>query len=320
MDSARRVTPGRIRRLIEELTEEVGGAVERSSAPDALADELDYALHPPRHERRVPSYGALVQPTADRSEWGAATGLGIAVDDTRVRHDDEVRRYADGLTSWTVRDPDGIAALAVFDRSAGSERDLVVLAAATGAMIVQRHPSGEVRVVGSFGVARWDGVGWHVEPPVGSWLSPSCSAPTVDQQVLELLLWFAVHDLGARGVGAMLVLGLDESSPAGLERRMPPPPPLSIRRPSDLGPLRHVLTQLDGAALFDRHGALLDLGVRFVPSERAEREVAPQGGTRHTTGRRISADDPDAIVIVVSEDGPVTVFRGGESAGTSPED
>lgn len=317
VDSHRHVSAGRLRRLIEELTEEALGAVQRSSAPEALADELDYALHPPRHERRIPSYGSLVLPSVERARWSEATGLTIAVDDTRVRHDDEVRRYADGLTSWTIRDGDGISALAVFDRSAGSERDLVVLAAATGAMIVQRHPSGEVRVVGSFGVARWDGVGWHVEPPVASWLAPSVDECGCGPGVLERLLRFAVHDLGARGIGAMLVLGFDEASPAGVERRMPPPPPLSIRRPSDLGPLRHVLTQLDGAALFDREGTLLDLGVRFVPSERAEREVEPRGGTRHTTGRRISADDPEAVVVVVSEAGPVTVFRAGDDAGTS---
>jgi hypothetical protein len=118
----------------------------------------------------------------------------------------------------------------------------------------------------------------------------------------------------------MLVLGFDPSSPTGVERRLPTPPALSIVRPTALGPLRHVLTQIDGAALFDRSGRLLELGVRFVPSERAEREVAPHGGTRHTTARRISADDPEAVVIVVSEAGPVTVFRNGVDAGTSPDD
>jgi hypothetical protein len=261
-----------------------------------------------------------VMPTIESSRWSTKTGLGVLVADTEVRRDDDVRRYADGFTSWTVRSLDGISSLAVFDRSAGSERDLVVLAAASGATVVQRHPGGEVRLAGSFGVARWDGIAWHVEPPVLSWLAPSLRASLVDDDVIVQALRFAVHDLGALGIGAMLVLGFDPSSPAGIERRLPPPPALSIVRPTALGPLRHVLTQLDGAALFDRAGRLLELGVRFVPSERAEREVAPHGGTRHTTGRRISADDPEAVVIVVSEAGPVTVFRNGSDAGTSPDD
>ena len=38
---------------------------------------------------------------------------------------------------------------------------------------------------------------------------------------------------------------------------------------------------------------------------------------RHTSGRRYSFDDPAATVIVVSEDGPVTVLRNGELIGRS---
>ena len=34
-------------------------------------------------------------------------------------------------------------------------------------------------------------------------------------------------------------------------------------------------------------------------------------GTRHTSARRYSYDDPQATVIVVSEDGPVSVLRNG---------
>jgi hypothetical protein len=38
---------------------------------------------------------------------------------------------------------------------------------------------------------------------------------------------------------------------------------------------------------------------------------------RHTSGRRFSFDDPTATVIVVSDDGPVTLLRKGELIGTS---
>lgn len=317
MESARQITPGRLRRLTDELVDEGLGAVERSSMPDALVDEIDYALRPPRHERRVPSYGSLVLPGAPPDRWRAGTGLAITLIPSSDRPDDEVRRYADGLTSWTVRSAGNVEALAVFDRSAGSERDLVVLAAATEAMVVQRHPSGEVRLVGSFGVARWDGTGWHVEPPIATWLTGALPPDPAAADVLEKLLWFAVHDLGARGVGAMLVWGTGEASAAAFERRLPAPPPLSILRPSDLGPLRHALTQLDGAALFRRTGELAELGVRVVPSAAAEREVAPHGGTRHTNARRLSYDDPAAVVVAVSEAGPTTVFHRGEILGES---
>lgn len=316
MDATRHITPGRLERLTDELLAERLGAVERSSLPAALVDELDYALRPPRHERRVPSYGSFVLPTEPVESWSRGTGLDVTVSPPITRADDEVRRYSDGLTSWTIRTSGGINALAMFDRPAGSERDMVVLAAATGAMVVQRHPNGVVRIVGSFGVARWDGIGWQVEPPVESWLD-GASADGADTTVLESLGRFAAHDLGAHGIGAMLVLGATDASAAAFERRLPTPPPFAITDPSMLGPLRHVLTQIDGAVLFDSAGRVIELGVRIVPTADAEDGVDAIGGTRHTTARRYSYDDPAATVIVVSEAGPVTVFRAGEIVGRS---
>ena len=69
--------------------------------------------------------------------------------------------------------------------------------------------------------------------------------------------------------------------------------------------------------MFDHDGVLRDLGVRLVPSVQAEMEVAGFRGMRHTSARRYSYDDPTAVVIVVSEDGPVSVLRKGKVLGTS---
>lgn len=321
MEAARRITSGRLRRLTEELVEEELGVIERSSVPIVLVDEIDYALRPPRHERRTPSYGSFVLPEQPVEAWRAGTGLEVVASSTVNEFDDAVRRYADGLTSWTIRTPNGVDSMVVFDRAAGSERDLVVLAEATGAMVVQRHPNGEVRLVGSFGVARWDGLGWHTEPPVESWLKwATCGLDEVDTAALGHLLRFAVHDLGALGIGALLVQHPGELAAVGLEQRLSEPPPLRIDRPTDLAPLRHVLTHTDGAALFDRGGRLVALGVLLIPSALAEASVDALGGTRHTSARRYSHDDPDAVVIAVSEDGPVTVFRQGEVIGRSRTD
>ncbi len=325
MHGERVVTPGRVRRLREELLDEAAGVVEAASHPEVVLDELDYALRPARHERRRPTYGSIVVPRTPIEHWADETGLRVESMTTNDRRDQELRRYADGLGSWTIRHPDGIGALVVFDRSAGSERDLVVLAAATGAIIVQRRPDSGVRAVGSFGVARWDGSSWYVEPPFETWLRrASCGLPDDETDVLDRVLRFAVHDLGAAGIGATFVVGgaaADGSgSSPGLELRLEPPPPLRIGRPTDLGPLRHVLAQVDGAAILDAGGTLRHLGVRLVPSTRAEADVDAWRGTRHTSARRYSADDTSAIVVTVSEDGPVTVFRGGDVVGRSIDD
>jgi len=320
-------SPARLRRLVEELAE-IGFTLDdpTSRQPEQWREtvliELDYALRPAVHERRVPSFGCIIEPTTDRVGWEPATQLTIT-----GRHLGEAplsggRRFADGLSSWLVRRVDGPDELAVFDRPAGSERDLVVLAEALGATLVQRHPVGAVRAAGAFGVLRWDGLAWHHEPPIRTWIdSVGVCGRHGDQEVLETILEFAVHDLGSRGIGAILVYrpDHDERDDPTYEIRLPVPPPLQISRPADLAPLRHVLAQVDGAAVLDATGTLRQLGVRLVPSAEAEADVAGYRGMRHTAGRRYSFDDATATVIVVSEDGPVTVLRQGELLGSSAQ-
>jgi hypothetical protein len=308
----------RLRRLVEELTES-GFAFDGSDEwREMVLIELDYALRPAVHERRVPSFGSIIEPTTERPRWEPATQLAIT-----GRHLGEAplsggRRFADGLSSWLVRRLEGLDELAVFDRPAGSERDLVVLAEALGATLVQRHPAGAVRASGAFGVLRWDGLAWHHEPPIRTWIDAvGVCGRHGDQEVLETILEFAVHDLGSRGIGAILVYQPDDPPAPTFEVRLPVPPPLQISRPADLAPLRHVLAQVDGAAVLDATGTLRQLGVRLVPSAEAEADVEGYRGMRHTAGRRYSFDDAAATVIVVSEDGPVTVLRKGELLGSS---
>lgn len=309
---------GRLRRLAEELEESglhLGGS---AAFRDMLVDEIDLALRPPVHERRVVSSGAVLEPQSDPATWSAGTQLDITSKPIVRQPLPAARRFADGLSSWLLRRVDGPDEWLIFDRPASSERDLVVLANVLDATLVQRHPAGAVRVVGSFGVLRWEGYSWHHEPPVTSWIDAitACSIHG-DPGVLEAILEFAVHDLGSLGIGSLLIYRPDSEPGPTVEERLPIPPPLRIRRPAHLAPLRHALAQVDGAAIFDADGVLRQLGVRLVPSQAAEQTVEAFGGTRHTSGRRYSRDDPLATVVAVSEDGPVTVLRNGEVLGRS---
>ena len=306
---------GRLRRLTEELNDE-GLLGEEREWPEPLLRELDYALRPPVHEKRVPSYGAIYEPHVDPVAWREQTALTVTRRWKDELHEADARRYADGLSSWMVRQEDGGVEVVVFDRPTGSERDLVVLADATNGTLVQRHPMGSVRMVGEFGVVRWDGVGWHHEPPLKPWMRHVAGAGFHgDAKILAKLLAFAVYDLGATGVGAVLAYRPTEDLSPTSEVMLPPPPPYEIGRPEDLGPLRHVLALVDGAAVFDGSGTLRELGVRLVPSAESEADVAAYRGMRHTSALRYSADDPTTTLIVVSEDGPVSVIRNGEVLG-----
>jgi hypothetical protein len=311
---------GRLRRLAEEL-EECGLRPEGPAAVwKMLVEEIDQALRPPIHERRPASGGTILEPTTEPVTWASETHLEITRGPLGQQPLPDARRFADGLSSWLLRRADGMDELIVFDRPAGSERDLVVLADALGATIVQRHPAGVVRVVGDFGVLRWEAFNWQHEPPVSSWIDAlSASRVHGDPVVLEAMLEFAVHDLGSRGIGALLIYRPDTEPGPTVEQRLPIPPLLNIGRARHLAPLRHALAQIDGAAIFDADGVLRQLGVRLVPSSESEERVEALGGTRHTSGRRYSHDDPLATVIAVSEDGPVSVLRNGDVVGRSPD-
>lgn len=306
---------GRLRRLREEL-EELGLAFDGPDG-DLVLEEVDHALRPPPHERRLPSSGSIVAPTVDPEAWEAATDLTITRTPIRSQPLDAARRFADGLSCWLLRRAEAPTEWLVFDRPAGSERDLLIIAAATGATVVQRHPSGTVRVAGAFGVLRWTHARWHHEPPLDEWIDVVRAWPEDERgtAVLRPLLEFAVHDLAANGIGALLIHRRSSAEAPAVEERLPIPPPLRITRPAHLAPLRHALAQIDGAAVFDADGTLRQLGVRLIPTNDAEAAVDGYKGTRHTSGRRYSYDDPESTVIAVSEDGPVSVFRGGTIVG-----
>lgn len=299
------------------MEEELPGVLGSIPAADSVLDEMTYVVWPPVHEGRVATYGAIVDPRSEPETWERLTGLSVHHRLARGMSNDATRRFADGMTSWVLRRPDDTTELVVFDRLASSERDLVVLAEASGAILVQRHPGGQVRVVGPFGVARRTPNGWHHQPPVEGWLDAvsACHSPE-QRRILKRLLRFAVHDLGSRRIGALLIYRMGDHS-GRMETPWPTPPPIGIDAPVDLAPMQHVLSQTDGAAVFDNGGTLVALGGRLVPSRAAEETVAPFGGTRHTNAKRFSFDEPETIVIAVSEDGPVTVFRGGEIIGRS---
>ena len=308
-------TSGRLRRLAEELEE---SGLDLGDDPGLLREEVDHAMRPRVHERRVPTNGTIIDQTTDSDTWGPGTNLDITRSLIGEQPLDAARRFADGLSCWLMRSHDGPPEWFVFDRPAGSERDLGIIARTMGATLVQRHPNGSVRVVDSTGVLRWDGYSWHHEPAVDRWIDivHACRLPQ-DVSLLHTLLEFAVHDLGSEGIGALLVYREGDRDGPVVEQRLPDPPPLRIDQPRHLAPLRHALTQVDGAAVFDQAGVLRQLGVRLVPSRESESDVDAFGGTRHTSGCRYSYDDPDCIVIAVSEDGPVSVFHKGKILGRS---
>lgn len=209
-----------------------------------------------------------------------------------------------------------ITHIACFGRNMADEYDLVELQVEIGGLVVQRHPNGQVKVFGPSGVVRWDGVSWHRDPPLEQWVRRLADlSPDITVSGIRPLLRFAVHELAARRIGATLIW-----RPAGNDvpaHRHEPlvhnAPRLRLSHSGEAAALAQALSQTDGAALFDRETALIGLGIRLAPSSEAERLIGTLQGMRHTSARRSSHDDPEALVVVVSESGPVTIMYRGEA-------
>jgi DNA integrity scanning protein DisA with diadenylate cyclase activity len=310
--------PRHRRERVADDLRDLGVPWDRGETGAIVLEEIDEALHPASHERMVPTSGTVIAPATTPTTWDQLTQLRIARVTGSGHSISAARRFADGQSTWLLRrDPDTIQWL-FFDRPAGSERDLVILARALGATVVQRDNGGVIRVVGAFGVLRWERYTWHLEPPVGSMVERVARSEQGPHWVtIEALLTFAVHDLGAAGIGSVLVYRTTDRPGPGVEERFAVPPELRITEPLHLAPLRHALAQTDGAAIFDVSGTLRRIGVRLVPTLQAEAAIDPLGGTRHTSARRYSFDDPDAVVIAISDSGPVSVLQAGQIVATS---
>src|ERR1700733_5864638 len=145
---------GRRERIAEDLRD-LGVPLDGGETAAVILEEVDEALHPAPHERLVPTTGTVVSPTTDPAVWDRLTRLRIAPVTGRGQSIPAARRYADGQSTWLLRVDRDTTQWLLFDRPAGSERDLVILAEVLGATIVQRGGSGVIRVVGDFGVVRW---------------------------------------------------------------------------------------------------------------------------------------------------------------------
>lgn len=317
------VLPGRLDRLRAELHDEGVPAIHGAFEELAALVELAYALRPPAHEGRAPAYGVILRPEPIEP---AILELG-PLDHTLVVTDhidaEVVRRFADGLRTFVVRDETGLSQLVCFGRAMSREYDLVMLQELLGGLIVQRHPTGQVRTYGPEGVVRWDGIAWYHDEPINDLHRDlSKHVPHIPAEVLRVLLLFAIHELSPRRIGATLVWRPDDGLSIGgrSERRYSRVPGVGLSQPGGPAAIANVLAQTDGAAFFDDRGEMVALGVHLVPSDAAKEKIDLVGGTRHSSALRYSFDDLDAVVIVVSESGPVSVMHAGQSLRTGTDD
>jgi hypothetical protein len=288
-------------RLAREL-EDVGIA----PVDEAFLDEVVHASRQRGHEGTLPAFGAFV----------AATGMGTEGIAERVQFESlsRLRQLADGRTSFLERTPTEFA-LVIRERRI-SEADLAKLCAERDGHVVRLFPSGVLQVLS--GERIWTRVRtrWWRRPTATrchDTLMVLDARPPGDPEVLAGLLDLAVHTLSPAGIGATLVWlpDWDRTGCAGSLAGGGSTPLLSVTDRALDPALKNLLAQHDGAALISPDGSLWWAGAELIAPPTPPDEPPIVGGTRHRSAARFSHLRPDAWVIVISHDGPVSVFVSG---------
>ena len=304
---------GSARRLAEELDEAGIKLDEPDAVRELLFDELDYARRIPMFEGRRPLYGSFSMPPG--TTITTAGGLADLVPLDGLPRE-MARTFSDGRSAFVVNRHDDQPLLACFGRPVQYEAELVRLQEVTGARIVQRTLTfGQVRLFSDGRVVSWDGQDWSDRPTAAA-LVPRLRqwAPDLDSDVAHGLLDLVVHWLSPARIGATIVVHEQGFQWASMDVATKfHAPPLSIKNRQHFPALFASLQQHDLATLVTADGTVEYLGVGLRSSVEAERNVDSNRGMRHRSAQRFSYDHPSTTIAVVSDNGPVTIFRGGSA-------
>lgn len=317
----------RVARLRSELADEEvpilgadnypGPLQTNADAVDVLVlDELLYARHIPVHEGLRPPYGSLIvseMPTGDVYPTRGTSEVGLNLK--------EIRPFIDGTTTVLIRDLAGNNVVAQVDVS--DELKLLQLTRDTKGVAVQRLPDGRVKVANQHHVAINDVHEWSVRTQAREVLAGLTTAlqlpndgalPGRLQGILDLLdLCF--HRLSPHGIGATLVLMLDGAVADVLDgltdKGDEPAIAINAFAVADRDLMVSMLASVDGACMVEQEGTVALYKAKLKTTEKSQEVIAQQGGTRHTSAKRFSYDNRQCMVIVVSADGPVTLFADG---------
>lgn len=204
----------------------------------------------------------------------------------------------------------------------GGEASLYFLSIVGGyGHVIQRARDGKVRVVspGIFGgsTSIHEERDWTVKgSPDGLQQHLKAHAPMASEENFADLLMLAYYVLSTAHVGATFVWHITGEAPdtTNLKGECLSYLELAGTRKYTHPTIANLLSQRDGATFLNRDTVLLETSIKLNPSK--ESQCVPEyRGTRHTSARRYSYDHPECVLLVVSEDGPVTVISDGAIIG-----
>lgn len=241
-----------------------------------------------------------------------AGGMAAEVVDATWDQIADFRRLADGYTSFLWRTPEPAL---LIRPCPPDELSLARFQQDFGVVIVQRQGVGRVRVFTDSGIATLSDGSWTSRPYSSGYLEPLRRFLGLDgpgAKVFGALLDLCVHTLSPSGVGATIVCPLPGATLGDLDRtHVVEAPAFSVADPTVHGAVKSLLSQIDRAIVLGADGRLQHAGAGLIMRDETE-DLANRGGTRHNSAQRYSAQQPEAVVLVVSSDGPVTVYFSGQ--------
>ncbi len=277
----------------------------RPTVRTLVLKELLAALEAEIHEGLIPPYGTIFVPPDSKVERLLPLGeseLSLA------------RKAADGSSALLAFREGEFAGLLLIDPSDAPDLQLARMARSLDGLVIRQTRTGVVRAYGPAGSVRQVGRRWTTSPAIDDAINRARkAAPMVPTSTLTSLLDFAFYVLSPWAVGATLIWLLSErtSDEINVDLR---PFRLSVEPALEDVPVSfaaHLLAQFDGATVISREGQFLTTGIHLMASERAQTLIPRFRGTRHTSARRASYDQPDTLIVTVSADGPVTIFSDG---------
>ncbi|WP_013324069.1 DNA integrity scanning protein DisA nucleotide-binding domain protein [Gloeothece verrucosa] len=288
---------------------------------DLLSQELDYALRPNVHERKIQPYGFIFCNSYDSPIYQQLTSL--------LFFDlDEARKLADGCHSFLVFARGQFKGLLILEQAADTELKLYQLHEDFQAVICTTDRYGVTKVICRAGVFIHEYRRWRRKPSVKLIMKQiQLEIPEGDPEILQSILEFCFHDLSPRNIGTTIVWCLADNIPSEVKNLLPNTSlgnvkkevEVKINSTPDLPILRHILTFTDGAMLVDKQGTIVAVGIHLKYSENSRQMIGTYKGTRHTSAKRFSYDFRKSLIFVVSDDGPVTIFYQGINIGNLEE-
>jgi hypothetical protein len=277
---------------------------------------LSRILFSGRHEGRTLPKGALFADDLSESE-------GVRVS-RRGAQRNLIEDVPNGSTCFAYYDRAGIVGLA-FTPDLSDELEAVRFRYGCKGLIIQKDSAGITKVIHESGITIHNDRVWWQKRSVRTVLGQvRMHVPQVGVHLLRDILEFAFHHLSPRNIGATLVLYLAESG-SGLESMRSPDSmnlrdrSLNISDSTVTSVISDIIARNDGATIISANGANLGVGSHLQNSDRSKELVSQHKGPGTLQRDDSRLMNPKAVVVTVSEDGPVTVFSDGIDIATLEE-